>query len=591
MKGSQRFAGKGLRALVAAGTLAAIGQGCGDEKPGGPSDGEVQLRGAIHKGPFVIGSNVQVSMLDTSGSPTGTVFNTTTRNDLGEFELKLSKLGLAEISTTGFYFNEVTGVLSKAQITLRALAEFNKSGEQSVYVNAMTQMGHLRAKKLLASDKTLAEAVKQAEAELRAAFGLPERSTLKSGTDMNLLGGDDDTNAYLFALSCVLGQAAVNEAPGSEDARLQELVGAIALDLESDGQLGESLQQTLTQARLKLNPLSCSRNMQKRLGATGSSATLPNILKAVDFDRDGSPDADDTDADGDGVAADADKALLVSTSSSKRYVADSGGNVWAWEEGTGIPRIAARFGASRIPKALATSDFQALALLADGTVWRLAASGDPTQDSRASGVVQLHTRPECSSSGDIVAVKEDGTVWNLKENGTASAQISALSDVTLVAGDPANGGGVAIVKKDGTVWTSRTGPTINLLPVTGLTGVKALVGGGWYCSGIIALKEDGSAWAWNINTTDATPTKIAEGIVSAASDSQTDSDLRLVKSDGTVWRWRKSNGTLTQETGLSNAAAISSRAGLVLLRDGTLLEGQYDSTSEKMVFTPPYLPR
>jgi hypothetical protein len=89
----------------------------------------------------------------------------------------------------------------------------------------------------------------------------------------------------------VLGQAAMNEAPGSEDARLQELVGAIALDLEPDGQLGDSLAQTLSQARLTLNPLSCSRHMQKRLSATGSSATLPNILKAVDFDRDGTPDS------------------------------------------------------------------------------------------------------------------------------------------------------------------------------------------------------------------------------------------------------------------------------------------------------------
>jgi hypothetical protein len=78
---------------------------------------------------------VQVSMLDASGSPNGTVFNTTTRNDLG---VKLSKPGLAEISTTGFYFNEETGALSKSQITLRALADLSKSGEQSVYVNALT---------------------------------------------------------------------------------------------------------------------------------------------------------------------------------------------------------------------------------------------------------------------------------------------------------------------------------------------------------------------------------------------------------------------------------------------------------------------
>jgi hypothetical protein len=46
--------------------------------------------------------------------------------------------------------------------------------------------------------------------------------------------------------------------------------------------------------------------------------------------------------------------------------------------------------------------------------------------------------------------------------------------------------------------------------VTGLTGVKALVGSGYYCSGLIALKEDGSAWTWSFNTTDATPADAPE---------------------------------------------------------------------------------
>jgi hypothetical protein len=51
------------------------------------------------------------------------------------------------------------------------------------------------------------------------------------------------------------------------------------------------------------------------------------------------------------------------------------------------------------------------------------------------------------------------------------------------------------------------------------------------------------------------------------------------------------SNSLTQQSGLSNVAAVSSRARVVLLRDGTLLEGQYDSTPEKQVFTAPYLPR
>lgn len=43
--------------------------------------GEVQLHGAVQKGPFVIGSSIDVSLLDAQLNPTGQVFSTQTIND------------------------------------------------------------------------------------------------------------------------------------------------------------------------------------------------------------------------------------------------------------------------------------------------------------------------------------------------------------------------------------------------------------------------------------------------------------------------------------------------------------------------------
>lgn len=593
MRGN-RFFGKGLRALVAIGAAAAVAQGCGGGGEGGNGNGngneqpgEVQLKGAIQKGPFVIGSNVVVSVLDAAGSPTGTNYNTTTRNDLGEFELKVSKLGLAEISTTGFYFNEMTGELSKSQITLRALAELSKPGEQSVYVNALTQVSHQRVKKLLASGKSFSEAVQQAESEVRTALGLPQRSTLKGGTDMNLLGGDDDNNAYLFALSCVLGQAALLEAPSSPDARLQELVGALALDLESDGALSDSRKQTLALARLSLNPMSCAKNMRKRLLATGSSAEVPNILKAVDFDGDGTVDLDDTDADGDGMPAAQDKAVAVAANGFQNFVADSGGQVWRWNlyyaGSVGTPRVAASFGSAKAIKSLTLAGAKAAALLADGSVWWIPAEGEAQQETGVSNVVQLYGRPECTSMAEFLAVKTDGTVWKLPEFGDI-AQVSGLSDVALVAG---SGSTLAVVKKDGSLWNVRAG---TFLPVSGVSGVTALVGGGSGCTGLIALTSDGAAYTWNVDaTTDTAAQKIAEGVVSASSDHQSNK-MTLVKADGTVWRWTQGT-TLTQVSGLSNVAAIASRGSVALLKDGTVTEMDVNANSTNPTYERPYLPR
>ena len=76
-----------------------------------------------------------------------------------------------------------------------------------------------------------------------------------AGIDMNLLGGDSLANAYLFAVSAVLVQAAAIEAGrgGSADGELQQLLNSIAADME-DGTLEPARAQLLAEAEQALLP-------------------------------------------------------------------------------------------------------------------------------------------------------------------------------------------------------------------------------------------------------------------------------------------------------------------------------------------------
>ena len=101
--------------------------GCGDNS--GTMTQAVTLAGAVQKGPFVLGSTVNVSTLDAKGSPLGQVFNTKTSSDLGEFQVDFMASGPVALEGSGFCYNEVSGGLSSASITLRAYYEITAGGQ------------------------------------------------------------------------------------------------------------------------------------------------------------------------------------------------------------------------------------------------------------------------------------------------------------------------------------------------------------------------------------------------------------------------------------------------------------------------------
>jgi alpha-tubulin suppressor-like RCC1 family protein len=189
----------------------------------------------------------------------------------------------------------------------------------------------------------------------------------------------------------------------------------------------------------------------------------------------------------------------------------------------------------------------------------------------ASYVFSLQGGASCGSMGarlasrfHALAAKQDGTVWAWGWNGYGQVgngttapqqpflvQVAGLSSVVAVA---AGGTDSLALKQDGTVWawgwnafgqlgdgttTERWSP----VQVTALTGVAAVSKGD--LSGY-AVKQDGTVWAWGGNTSgqlgDGTtahrlsPVHV-QGLTDVVSVSAGHAHAHALKQDGTVWAW------------------------------------------------------
>ena len=140
----------------------------------------------------------------------------------------------------------------------------------------------------------------------------------------------------------------------------------------------------------------------------------------------------------------------------------------------------------------------------------------PTLVSQSTGLTSI--KAIATGWDHMVALSEDGTVWTwgagaqgqlgngTKENSNVPVQVSGLSDIVGVsAGD----GATVVLKTDGTVWawgTLRTEADGNTaasyyygatpVQVTGIDQVSLVRARDYH---VLALKTDGTVWAWGWN--------------------------------------------------------------------------------------------
>ena len=268
------------------------------------------------------------------------------------------------------------------------------------------------------------------------------------------------------------------------------------------------------------------------------------------------------------------------------------GNVWQWGGGTGVFAPTQKIGLSNVA-AVSNGSSYSVMLAKDGTVWGWGYNGNgrfgngsasstytPTQGSW-SGIVAV-TAGFMSTYG----IKGDGTVWaagsslyQMLGSGVTTdqynpVQVNGLSNVLAIA---AGHNHMLALKNDGTVWAwgsefsgeigdggAANSQPVNPVQVLGLTGVVAISAG---YSHSLALKVDGTVWAWGSNAqgqlggtypSASAPVQIPglAGVVSISASNVGWHSL-AAKSDGTVWAWGYNrNGQLGDGTSVDHSVPV-----------------------------------
>ncbi|WP_180269052.1 RagB/SusD family nutrient uptake outer membrane protein [Sphingobacterium sp. 1.A.5] len=221
-------------------------------------DSKVALKGAVEKGPFVRGSVVTIYELSEDLTPTGKSFKSEIVDDIGSFSLEgvVLSSNFVQLSVNGFYFNEISGDLSNSPITLNALADI--SSNNTVNVNILSHLEEKRVKSLIKKEKLkFADAKVKAVKEIYSAF-YAKASSNNLSEEISLTKNNEHSN-ILLGISAGLLQMA-----SSDDAKLTEILSTISTDLETDGEVSQSLASTIKSGLESFDSRQVSDNMKKR---------------------------------------------------------------------------------------------------------------------------------------------------------------------------------------------------------------------------------------------------------------------------------------------------------------------------------------
>ena len=253
--------------------LMILGVSSCEKKPDDTSINKEKISGFVQKGPYLIGTSLNLSELNSDLGQTGKIFTTDISNNQGAFEISNIELSSSyvEITAGGFYFNEVRGKNSTAQLTLSAVSDI--LDKSSLNVNVLSHLEKDRLFHLVSSGASFADAKNQAQKEILKVFTL-EKGDIANSELLNIAEAGDD-NAILLAVSVILqGHLSV--------ADMSELIGKLNSDLREDGVLdnpsiGTSL---INNARLA-NLEDVRTNLEERYAELDVDASIPGFEKYV----------------------------------------------------------------------------------------------------------------------------------------------------------------------------------------------------------------------------------------------------------------------------------------------------------------------
>ncbi|MCR5660355.1 MAG: hypothetical protein K6G25_13655 [Bacteroidales bacterium] len=246
---------------------------CTKEKTGGI----FSFSGKVQKGPFVTGTTITVNELNESLGQTGKAFTTSITSDDGSFSLSNIEMesNLALLSGNGFYFNEVIGQLSSAQITLQALADL--TDDHTVNINVLTHITKARIETLVAEGKSFSDAKRQAEGEFQDFLGVTEH--FNQGFEQMSIASQGDFNAMLLAFSVILQRSThFSDVIPTLPAELTWLMTNLSTDFADNGAIdNETLVDTLLYNISFQDQVYIRRHIQNYYSGLGLDVDIPDF--------------------------------------------------------------------------------------------------------------------------------------------------------------------------------------------------------------------------------------------------------------------------------------------------------------------------
>ena len=233
--------------------------------------------GKVQKGPFITGATITVNELNENLGQTGKSFTSTITSDDGSFSLNNVEMesNLALLSGNGFYFNEVLGQLSSAQITLQAIADLNE--DENININVLTHITKARIETLVGEGMSFLDAKRQAEAEFQDFLGVTEH--FNQGFEQMSITSAGDFNAMLLAFSIILQRPSNNlSVIPTLPAELTLLMTNLSADFAADGVINDqSLVDRLLNNISIQNQVYIRNQIRSYYSGLGQNVEIPNF--------------------------------------------------------------------------------------------------------------------------------------------------------------------------------------------------------------------------------------------------------------------------------------------------------------------------
>lgn len=237
--------------------------------------------GKVEKGPFVRGTAIQMQPLDADLDETGESFTSTITDNEGTFTFgsKLLKSPYVKLSASGYYFNEVTGELSKGTLALNAVANLQNAAD--VNLNILSHLKYQRVMDLVAKDgKSFKEANNQAQEEVLKTFGLEKYAK----TDVNhfsITSGTDEAAALIAVSSLILYNRS--------EAQITEYLSQLSEEFAEDGNFSETTKLQIRKDMFSLESKlpQIAENIKKHYQEMGKEVAVKNLIYFFDWDGDG----------------------------------------------------------------------------------------------------------------------------------------------------------------------------------------------------------------------------------------------------------------------------------------------------------------